>query len=369
MLRLLLLSSLIVTAPFLVLGQSQIKLSAGEIDPDWEFSSQQKEINVKPTNQKMATCGTPGVSGGYPAYTNAWAGYQFNLINSSANSIIINTFEARFRGTSGYRIYTKNGTFVGSELNAAAWTLVGSIASGLASVSLTAPTPIPINVNVCIPAGATQAFYLTRTDNLSANRHMYVPGTGTGGTTVYATDGTLSITEAFYITPYFATLYAQVRRPSLDVCYTVAVCSALPVKVVSFDGYSEDDHNYLEWITESEQNNDYFSIERSNDGVTWAEIGTVAGSYNSSSTKNYSYKDFSFEKTINYYRLKQTDFDGKTELFDIIKIDNRMSSTGGIKYYTTDGRTLTKGQANDFFGILIKKYPDGTTNKVVQVKR
>lgn len=175
---------------------------------------------IESTLKTTATCGAPWITTGYPAWTNYWAGYMINIINTSICPIEINSFEARFQGTSGYRIYTKSGTFVGFELNSAAWALVGTT-NNLTGLSTVAPTPIPIAVNITIPPGGIQGFYLTRTDNVVANRHLYVPGTGTAGTTVYASDGNLSITEGSYIDPYFAFLNAGTRRPSLDVCYTI----------------------------------------------------------------------------------------------------------------------------------------------------
>ena len=66
----------------------------------------------------------------------------------------------------------------------------------------------------------------------------------------------------------------------------------------------------LDWNTASERNNAYFSIERSNDGKTFAEIGQVRGAGNSVEPKNYAFTDERPLKGRNYYRLRQVDFDG-----------------------------------------------------------
>ncbi len=118
-----------------------------------------------------------------------------NINNTSTNTITINCFEARFQGTSGYRIYTKPGTLVGFELNAATWSMVSAVASGVTSISTTTSYPIPISVNVNINPRTTQAFCLTRTDNTIANRHLYIAGSGTAGSTVYSSDSDLQVTE------------------------------------------------------------------------------------------------------------------------------------------------------------------------------
>ncbi|MES2763415.1 MAG: CUB domain-containing protein [Bacteroidota bacterium] len=88
-------------------------------------------------------------------------------------------------------------------------------------------------------------------------------------------------------------------------------CTLLPMELISFKGANMNDHNLIEWITNSEKDNDHFTIERSDDALYWKEIAIVKGAGNSSQNKYYGYKDHTFSgNTINYYRLKQTDFTG-----------------------------------------------------------
>jgi len=78
----------------------------------------------------------------------------------------------------------------------------------------------------------------------------------------------------------------------------------------------------LQWASASEQNNDYFSVERSANGNTFEEVGKIKGAGNSSTIRNYEFTDNELE-TLNlkletlYYRLKQVDFDGKFEFSPI----------------------------------------------------
>lgn len=335
--------------------QGQLTLSSEDARP----SNVKDEIIGSP---KTAACGTPWVSSGYPNWTNYWGGYQFNIVNLSGGDIIIHSFEARFQGTAGYRIYTKTGTFIGFETNAAAWTLVGSIPNGLTGLSTTAPTPIPITVDVCIPAGATQGFYLTRTNNNAANRHLYIVGSGTAGTTIYASDANLGITEAYYVSPFFAALYTQTRRPSLDVCYSVG-CSPLPVELVKFEGYNENHKNILKWHTVSEINNDHFVVERSVDGINFERIGTMDGMGNSTELISYKYNDLYYiDGTTNYYRLKQVDYDGKFEYSDVIAIDNSESEKKVVKTFNVMGQEVDKY----YRGFVFEQYDDGTTKKIIR---
>ncbi len=86
----------------------------------------------------------------------------------------------------------------------------------------------------------------------------------------------------------------------------------LPIKYIeplSAKEY-EEDKVILNWATATEENNDGFKIERSENGIEWQNIGFVKGAGNSILTQYYSFVD-SHPNAENYYRLKQLDYDGK----------------------------------------------------------
>ncbi len=94
----------------------------------------------------------------------------------------------------------------------------------------------------------------------------------------------------------------------------------LPVELTEFKGNCENGQRNLFWSTASETNNNFFTIEKSVDGITFIKIGTVTSlaiSGNSVSSLHYSYVDKN-NISGNYYRLKQTDFDGKFSYSSII---------------------------------------------------
>jgi hypothetical protein len=331
-------------------------LHAGELD--WPISTETSNQTAFKSSQIMACAANTIFTTGYPAWTNYWAGYMFRVINTSTCDITVNCFEARFDGTSGYRIYTKTGTFIGFELLVGSWTLVGSIPSGLASISTVTCTPIPIVVGVTIPAGSSQSFYLSRTDNLVANRHLYNTGTGTAGTTIYSFDANVQITEAEYVDPFFAALQVGTRRPSFNMYYD-KVCGVLPIELISFEGVSMVNSNQLKWVTATETNNDYFILERSEDGLNWTKIGKVDGSGSSYQNKTYSFNDNGFKNTLNYYRLTQVDYNGESKKSKMIAIDNQKDSPVIIKMTNIIGQDVYE----DFNGLKFIYYSDGTVKK------
>ncbi len=84
----------------------------------------------------------------------------------------------------------------------------------------------------------------------------------------------------------------------------------LPIELISFEIKPNNDNIEISWATTTEINNDYFTLERGKNGVNFTSIATVAGAGNTTTTQYYSNLDFEPWDGINYYRLKQTDFDG-----------------------------------------------------------
>jgi len=97
--------------------------------------------------------------------------------------------------------------------------------------------------------------------------------------------------------------------------------SPLPVELVTFVGWNEDDVNQLEWVTASEINNELFVVERSADGIDFVEIGSVPGNGTTTEEHTYDLTDYTPIIGVNYYRLKQIDFDGTFEYSATIAIE------------------------------------------------
>ncbi|GAB2538876.1 hypothetical protein GCM10027189_21950 [Rufibacter soli] len=105
-----------------------------------------------------------------------------------------------------------------------------------------------------------------------------------------------------------------------DLVVTAADPSAvpLPVTLTSFTSKNTNGKVELAWTTASEKDNDYFQVERSTDGKTFHPIGKVIGNGTSSIQRNYAFTDPSALAGTSYYRLKQVDLDGKSELSKVI---------------------------------------------------
>lgn len=96
--------------------------------------------------------------------------------------------------------------------------------------------------------------------------------------------------------------------------------SVLPIKLSSFTATAVKRVVALNWATASENNNSYFSIERSGNNSGFAYIGKVYSNGNSSQLKYYSFTDLQPLQEDNFYRLKQVDLDGRFTYSNTVRV-------------------------------------------------
>ena len=125
----------------------------------------------------------------------------------------------------------------------------------------------------------------------------------------------------------------------------------LPIELSAFTASVNRDNDVdVKWTTQSEINNDYFTVERSSDNETYSPIATINGSGNSTQIHNYSFTDKEPITGISYYRLVQTDFDGRTERFPASVVN--IKSTGSMTVYpnpSTSGKINLSGGDKQLF--------------------
>jgi len=107
------------------------------------------------------------------------------------------------------------------------------------------------------------------------------------------------------------------------IAFSANCPSVLPVELISFGAVKSGRNALLSWETASEINNDYFVVERSVDGKEFQAIGTVDGKGTTQEHQSYSLVDKQPWAGINYYRLRQVDYDGKTTYSEVHSLDFR----------------------------------------------
>lgn len=91
----------------------------------------------------------------------------------------------------------------------------------------------------------------------------------------------------------------------------------LPVELLNFEATCVDGKARLNWTTQSERQNDYFTIERSCDGINFSDFQHVSSKGESTMIQNYVAADESTCSGVTYYRLSQTDKNGANEVLGI----------------------------------------------------
>ncbi|MBN2747771.1 MAG: T9SS type A sorting domain-containing protein, partial [Bacteroidales bacterium] len=118
----------------------------------------------------------------------------------------------------------------------------------------------------------------------------------------------------------------------------------LPVIYTAFNGEIEDGIAKLKWVTSSEINNNYFSVEHSVDNLNFSEVGRVEGFGMSNIPVSYSFEHEDCKTGINYYRLKQVDYDGKFAYSQVVGLQKGSSEpTQLISFCNQAGANLEIG--------------------------
>lgn len=142
----------------------------------------------------------------------------------------------------------------------------------------------------------------------------------------------------------------------------VSTPQALPVELTQFEATEYPHWNVVKWTTASEQNSDYFSLERSENGLNWREIATKEAAGNSNENIRYSHIDYSLSPLV-YYRLKQVDIDGKVEIYGPIVIHRNQDFKRVVKYINLAGQEVNPSTTK---GVIIEIYDDGTMRKMIK---
>jgi len=115
----------------------------------------------------------------------------------------------------------------------------------------------------------------------------------------------------------------------------------LPVEFLSIDAYLQNEYVVVEWVTATERNNDFFTVERSRDAVNFEVISVVQSKAefgNSNQVLSYSVIDSSPLIGLTYYRIKQTDFDGTVDYSNLIGVFYQTKSDVTINLYPNPNR-------------------------------
>jgi hypothetical protein len=229
-------------------------------------------------------CGAPGDCGaaynaGGNGATNVRA--ESPIINCTGQTTITLTYNYLLNG----QALLDNGTVYYSPDGGTTWVLLDSPSKSLCCATLGGP-----------PGVCDELFYA---QGLWAQRSVALPAACNNNATVKLGFLWINNADNTGIDPSFAV-------DSLALSTTVM----LPIDLVHFDALAENNAVDLFWQTNSETNNNFFTVERTRDGSEFSEVGIVSGSGTTSLPHSYKMTDTGPASGTSYYRLKQTDFNG-----------------------------------------------------------
>lgn len=305
-----------------------------------------QDINFATTNFSVVflyeTTTTPQPSDGWASGAQGLT-YQMNLTSGT-----VAKGEFFYVGGDGMKIWGSNST----DISAAKWItavdyakgpgdngngisktgLLGNSAraNGIAVFAGTAvtETSIPLDVVFFGSVGSNhygagppeKGFRITNNDFYStAAGEFFAKGSNTATIPATAADlisfvkfgGDYNTTTGVWDTPRTRTLVPLTVTSTLADIETGAGITTLPVSLTTFTAKANKQGTVnLAWSTASEKDNSHFEVTRSANGVDFEKLQEVKGSGNSDVVRNYSYTDTKPAVGVNYYRLKQVDFDG-----------------------------------------------------------
>ena len=127
---------------------------------------------------------------------------------------------------------------------------------------------------------------------------------------------------------------------------TLVFNGTLPVTLVNFSGYEQNEQNVISWKSTNEINLKEYQLEYSNNALDFASIKTIAANLSSNSDNNYSTIHNPLLKGISYYRLKIIDNDGRFSYSNILKLNAQKSSIVKLETYPNPAKDVLQVNLN-----------------------
>jgi len=243
---------------------------------------------------------------------------QINISNAAFNGFMANTFAF---GPSGNMDIIQSNTYCGFRQSGCFYIGFTGLANDAIAMQLSAPLVSGTTYSICFWEKACTPFSCgplpmelgLSTVNNAFGTLIFTSPLSISGVWSQRTFTFSAPNNGSYITVRMnagtGCNWVQMDNFSFAPFTTSVACSPLPIELTSFAAETENNSVRINWNTASETNNDFFTIERSKDGISFEELKNIDAAGNSKTNLNYTDYDRMPFEGISYYRLKQTDFD------------------------------------------------------------
>ncbi len=259
--------------------------------------------------------------------------------------------------------YVCNGQIFDTE--APAWWI--NNAAQVVTVTFSAPvTAFSVTVN---GTNSAEEFYfganagtITLSDYCATGWTLINAGTGLRYNNAATTSSLITINNNPGATVFTFTHSGTGSGSRYAVLDCIVPAGPLPITLLNFDAKCETDNVSIMWSTESEINNDYFTVERSENGSDFEPIAEINGAGNSNQLISYAWSDDAPKKNATYYRLKQTDFNGEYSYSKTISKECVFS--GNVSIYPNPAQDILTIESE---GVIVDKiYVQDVTGNIVK---
>lgn len=323
-------------------------------------------------------------------YCSTQSQITWTCVTTGTYSILLTKYSCVALTASTYMSYVKSCPVVATNDNCASAIAITLPYTSAVTSTVAATSDVPTSVSSCAAQGkniwysvvGNNTTYTATTCDASTNFDTEVRiltgacSTLNSMTEVTCNDDDLSCSSstrstASWCAEFGLTYYISVggyASTSGDVKLTVSstgvACSALPIELLSFDVYMIDTAVNVKWSTATETNCDYFTVERSTNGIDWKEVSQVNGNGTSSTIHFYNTVDLNAPYGYSYYRLKEVDYNGQYEIYPIKSVYKPFKKRNVTMMVNILGQQIN--DLSEFKGVFFMIYDDGSIEKRVK---
>jgi hypothetical protein len=140
---------------------------------------------------------------------------------------------------------------------------------------------------------------------------------------------------------------------------SISTINSLPVELTSFEALCQDEYVDLKWSTASEKNNDYFIVQKSENGQDWIDLIIIKGNGTTATAHDYNYRDYQKSNQKAYYRLADVSTDKITSYSQITSSKCNQNLVFESEVFPS--------LANDYIAININKLDVNASYKIIDL--